>query len=202
MKQITIPLPILVSIPILAFILVTATLVMGELSDKDSRQLSAQEVLQKYLDQVADSELVVLGKVSNIKEKRGVLGYAGSKPYYMTYQEITLITERVLRGKPRTDEILIQATPEINETVKFRLGERVVVGLTWYDTPEYGRYYAVTDDQPSRKFTITESQTKISTDSVRTGSPSTTMLLTADGSLGLPPISLAIFEDAIHSQRR
>lgn len=66
--------------------------------------------LMPYQKLAQNSHLIVLGKVTSVDYKKGRFGEAGGKPYYATYQYVTINTEKVIKGIPRLEPLIIQST--------------------------------------------------------------------------------------------
>jgi|GEM_PF-4876744 len=108
-----------------------------------SQQISKRE-MNPYQKLAYESDLIVLGRVNFIEKKRGVFGFVGEDPYYVTYQYITLDVERLIKGTPKGTPVVFRSLENSLHSPKFVEGEQVIVMLKWYEDDFYGKYYALT----------------------------------------------------------
>ena len=106
-----------------------------------SSPAAQNDSLQPYHSIALNSELIVLGNVENIEFTRGLFGFSGDEPQYITYQYITLESLRVIKGTPRVSPIVFKATQLLHDPT-FKLGDEIIVMLKWYSDELYGQYYS------------------------------------------------------------
>lgn len=88
---------------VFSLIIIISIILLRSATDLPDKKTTAYQQL------ISKSELVVVGNVSDITLKREVLGMSGDRPYYATFQYITLNIEKTIKGNPRSNPIVIQA---------------------------------------------------------------------------------------------
>lgn len=106
-----------------------------------------------YRTLALSSDLIVVGKITSVNFEKRIFGQAGGKPYYTTYQDVIFDIEKVLKGSPKSNPLVIQSTTSFLGDPEFQQNEKVIVLLKWFEDPLYGNYYALVG-RAAGKFSI------------------------------------------------
>ena len=142
---------IFLMITLFVFAMVTVTYPFDSLAD--SLNNTGPDLL-KYKKLAKQSELIVIGIVDSIQTKREIFGWSGNKPYYANFQYIYVTIDEIVKGVPKTNPIIIQATQSFSHDPKFTVGEKVIVMVNWWKDKNHGEYYALSGSGVLGKFSI------------------------------------------------
>lgn len=119
------------------------------------KQSAKQKNLNPYQELAVQSDLIFVGTVTSVDFNREVFGWAGdNKPYYATFQYVMITIDELIKGIPRTNPIIIQATASFSDDPKFTANEKVLVMAKWWEDKNHGNYYALSGGGVAGKFLI------------------------------------------------
>jgi len=127
----------------IVFFIVFAFSIQAPAQPNTSKQ-AFESNLQPYHDVAKRSQLIALGTIESIETKREIFGWAGDTPYYASFQYITLHVDRLLKGLPKINPIVIQSIRGSVNDPSFKQNERILAMVSWYEDKNHGNYYAFT----------------------------------------------------------